>query len=373
MTKGRSRSRWRSCSDSVGDDPFMTEPHRAPSVRHLIANFERQAEARLDETVYEFFREGAGEEATLQEATAAWRYFRLLPHVLRDVSSVDTSVNLLGTQLPSPIGIAPMAYQGLLDVEAEVATVRAAGMHLSIVPTRSTRLLEEVAAAAPGPWWFQVYVTADRDLSDALVARACAAGATALVLTGDTPYVGRKVIGRPNELGSPGTMINFAQHLKPGNDATLATEQNPSVTVADIKRLADLSDLPVLVKGVMRPDDAERCLEAGASGLIVSNHGGRQLDRAAATAIALPAVVAAASGAPVLVDGGIRSGADVLVSLALGARTVLLGRPVAWALAAQGAIGVQELLVHFDDELEHVLALSGRRSLVEITEDLLVQ
>jgi 4-hydroxymandelate oxidase len=264
-----------------------------------------------------------------------------------------------------------VAYQGLLDVEAEVATVRSAGKHLSIVPTRSTRLLEEVAAAGSGPWWFQVYVTADRDLSDALVVRACAAGATALVLTGDTPYVGRKAVGRPNKLGSLSTMMNLAQHLGPGSDAARATEQNPGVTVADIKRLADLSGLPVLVKGVMRADDARRCLEAGAAGLIVSNHGGRQLDHAAPTAVALPAVVAVAGTAPVLVDGGIRSGTDVLVALALGARTVLLGRPVAWALAAQGASGVQELLARFDDEFEHVLALSGQRSLAEVTEDLL--
>jgi 4-hydroxymandelate oxidase len=195
-----------------------------------------------------------------------------------------------------------------------------------------------------------------------------------LVLTGDTPYVGRKaVVGRPNELGSPPTMINLAQHLKPGSDAARATEQNPAATVADIKRLANLSGLPVLVKGVMRPDDAERCLEAGAAGLIVSNHGGRQLDRAVPTAMALSAVVAVAGVAPVLVDGGIRSGADVLVALALGARTVLLGRPVAWALAAGGAVGVQGLLERFDDEFEHVLALCGRRSLTEITEDLLAR
>jgi 4-hydroxymandelate oxidase len=348
----------------------MTAPDRASSVRQLIDKFEAQAELRLDEAVYEFFRQGAGDETALDEASGAWRSFRLLPHVLRDVSSIDMSVDLLGTQLPSPIGIAPVAYQGLLDVEAEVATVRSAGKHLSIVPTRSTRLLEEIAAAGSGPWWFQVYVTADRDLSDALVARACAAGATALVLTGDTPYVGRKVVDRPNKLGTPSTMINLAQHLKPGSDAARATEQNPGVTVAEIKRLADLSGLPVLVKGVMRADDAQRCLEAGAAGLIVSNHGGRQLDHAAPTAVALPAVVAVAGTAPVLVDGGIRSGIDVLVALALGARTVLLGRPVAWALAADGASGVQELLARFDDEFEHVLALSGRRSLAEVTEDL---
>jgi 4-hydroxymandelate oxidase len=205
-----------------------------------------------------------------------------------------------------------------------------------------------------------------------MVARACAAGARALVLTGDTPYVGRRATaGRPNQLGSPATMVNFAQHVTPDADAARATEQNPGVTHADIKHLADLTGLPVLVKGILRPDDAQRCLEAGAAGLIVSNHGGRQLERAAATALALPAIVAVAGTAPVLVDGGVRSGVDILIALALGARAVLLGRPVAWALGAAGAAGVRELLARVDDEFTHVLALAGCRSRAEVTGDLL--
>jgi 4-hydroxymandelate oxidase len=349
-------------------------PPPAPGVEALTDALAERCAASLEPAVYDYYAGGSGREVSLTEARQAWLRYRLRPRVLVDVSTVDTGTTLLGTPLPSPVGLAPMAYQGLLHPGGEVEIVHGTGSHLTVVSTRATRSIEDIAAAAVGPWWFQVYLTADRSLTEALVRRAAAAGAQALVLTGDTPYIAGKARGgRPSGLGTPATMTNFAPHLAPGADAAAATEQNPAATLDDIAWLAGISGLPVLVKGVLRADDARRCLEAGAAGVVVSNHGGRQLDRAVAPALALPEVVEACGDAPVLVDGGARSGLDVLTALALGARAVLVGRPFAWALATGGAAGVAELLGAFDDELAHVLGLAGCPDLSRVGPDLVVR
>jgi len=344
----------------------------ATGVEALSDSLAASARAALEPAVFDYFAGGSGNETSLGEARAAWAGYRLRPRVLTDVSTVELGTSVLGTPLPSPIALAPMAYQGLLHADGEVAARQGAGDHLTIVSTRASRLIEEIGPAATGPWWFQAYVTVDRSLIEALAQRAAAAGASALVLTGDTPYIARKARGgRPAALGSPATMVNFAPHLPPGADASLATEQNPTATLDDIGWLGAVSGLPVLVKGVLRADDARRCLDAGAAGLVVSNHGGRQLDRAIPPAHALREVVAAAGGAPVLVDGGVRSGLDVLTALALGAAGVLVGRPFAWALATGAAAGVQQLLGAFDDELAHVLGLAGCPTVAAATPDLI--
>jgi 4-hydroxymandelate oxidase len=322
------------------------------------------ARQRLSDVVWEYYRSGAGAEVSLDEAEAAWQEHRLRPRVLRDVSAVDLGVELLGTAASSPFVVAPMAFHLLADPEGECATVsgaRAAGC-LSVVSTRASRRLEEIGAAARGPWWFQAYVMRDRRLTDALVARAAEAGARAVVLTVDTPYVGRKhrVAGTRIAIPDDEYLVNLAQHLVPGALAREAAEQDPSVTVGYVGELADRSGLPVIVKGVLRGDEAARCVDAGAAGVIVSNHGGRQLDRAVPSAVALPEVVAAVGDrVPVLVDGGIRSGTDALIALALGARAVLVGRPVLWALAAQGADGVTAVLDQLTRDLAHVMAVAG--------------
>jgi 4-hydroxymandelate oxidase len=342
-----------------------------PDVAGLIEGANTRARALLEPAVYDYFAGGSGDEIALAEASAAWRHYRIRPRVLRDVSTVDTTVTVLDTILPSPVAVAPIAYQGLLSPDGEVAMARGAQRHLTVVSTRASRTIEEIAAATTGPWWFQVYVTADRKLTTAMVQRAAAAGASALVLTGDTPYVARKArAGRPVGLGDDMTITNFAQHLQTGADPARDIEQSPAVTVVEVERLRAESGLPVLVKGVLRADDTRRCLDVGAAGVIVSNHGGRQLDRAVATATALPEVVAAAGGAPVLVDGGVRSGLDILVALALGAKAVLVGRPLAWALASDGAEGVATLLANFADEVAHVLGLAGCAGCTEATADL---
>jgi 4-hydroxymandelate oxidase len=340
----------------------------------VIARLRADAWSGLPAEVADYVDAGAGAEVTAGEAVAAWDRYRFLPHVLRDVSVVDTSVELLGTRLRQPILGAPTAYQRMVHPggEAEMARGVAGAGGLLVVSTRSTVRLEDVAATGC-PWWFQVYVMR-RSLTEALVDRAVAAGAGALVLTGDTPYVGRKprvTDGIP--IDPTAASINVVDHLLPGEDADEAMDQDPAATLADIAWLAGRSGLPVLVKGVLRPDDAQACLDAGAAGIIVSNHGGRQLDRALSTAAALPAVVAAVAGrAPVLVDGGLRDGTSMLAALALGASAVLVGRPLVWALAAGGAPAVTNLLEELGADLGRAMALAGATDLNGLTPDLVV-
>ncbi|WNG41398.1 alpha-hydroxy-acid oxidizing protein [Archangium violaceum] len=337
----------------------------------LYEALEAQARERLPQVVFDYFAGGSGEESTLADNTAAWARLRLRPRVLRDVSSVDTTTEFLGVTLSSPVLVAPTAFHSLAHPDAELATAqgtREAGS-LLVLSSRSSRRIEDVASHA-GPWWFQVYVFRDRGLTRALVQRAAAAGARALVLTADTPYVGRKRRNR-GDASLPLADEDFLANLEGLTHRALA-EQAPDVTFADISRLSEDSGLPVLVKGVLRADDALECLHHGASGLIVSNHGGRQLDGALATADALPEVVSATAGrAPVLVDGGVRSGRDVLRALALGARAVLLGRPVLWGLATGGAAGVRQVLETLREDTAHTLALAGLSRVSAVGPDVL--
>lgn len=345
----------------------------------LLATQERTAREVLSPAAYDYYATGSGDETTLDEAGAAWRRYRLRPRVLRDVTSVDTSVELFGQRLETPVLVAPTAFHQGAHPDGEVATAvgTAAAGSLLILSSRSTKRLEEVAAVA-GPWWFQVYVFNDHRVTDGLVRRAVDGGAGALVLTVDTPYTGikkRPSAGAPQQGGPPVTdeqfLVNFAEHLDPADpDPFEAANQSPAVTFDTLHGLAG-HGLPVLAKGVLRGDDATACVEAGAAGIIVSNHGGRQFDRAVATAEALPEVVAAVGGrVPVLVDGGIRSGLDALTALALGADAVLVGRPVLWALAAGGATAVTAALNALTSDLAHVLALSGATSAAAVPRDL---
>jgi 4-hydroxymandelate oxidase len=339
-----------------------------------IADLELRAREVLPSDVYDFYAGGSGRESTLGGNVEAWRGVPLLPRVLRDVSVIDTRVSMLGAKLATPIGVAPTAFHRLAHDEGEVATATGAARtgSLYVLSTRSTRRIEEVAEASAaasidgdGSWWFQVYVTRDRDIIAGLVKRAAAAGARALVLTGDTPEPGRKRrSGREGLVPTLDFMVNVGLDVDPD-----AVEQTADVTFADIAWLREVSGgLPVIVKGVLRPDDAQACVEHGASGVIVSNHGGRQLDGAMPTALALPGVVAALRESPaeVYVDGGLRSGEDVLTALALGARAVFVGRPVLWSLACGGADGVHDLLAGLTDSLRHAMALAGAPSLADI-------
>ena len=328
----------------------------------------------LDPASLDYYATGSGEEVSLGEAERAWRAHRLRPHVLRDVGSVQTATSVLGTDLQAPIMVASTAWQTLGHPRGEVETACGArdANTLMVVATRASQRLEDIAAALAMPWWFQVYVVRDRGLTRELVLRAAAAGARALLLTGDTPLFGRK----PRQGDPPVTddmyFANFKEHLDGRSDARYATQADPTITLDTIAWLREMTGLPVLVKGVLRGDDARDCVAAGAAGVVVSNHGARQLDRAVSSAVALPEVVAAVGdSAVVLVDGGIRTGIDVLIALALGAQAVLVGRPVLWALACEGATGVAELLNALRDDLVHAMMLAGVGDVSEITGDLI--
>lgn len=330
----------------------------------MFSALQRQARQSLDPAVYGFFAGGSGDETTLRENALAWQRVRLRPHVLRDVSEVSTVVTVLGHELASPVGVAPVGYQALVHPDGEAATALGARRTGSLLTLsfRSSRLIEEVGAVA-GPWWFQVYVLRDRGLTAELVRRAVAAGASALVLTGDTPYLSHRRVDRAGLLSDEMFRVNL------GAVERGAAEQAPDVTFDDITWLRDISGLPVVVKGVLRGDDARHCAAAGASGVWVSNHGGRQLDGALATAEALPEV--AATGVEAYVDGGIRTGVDVLRALALGARLVFAGRPLIWCLATGGAPAVEEGLRTLSAELARAMELAGVTAVQQITGGLL--
>jgi 4-hydroxymandelate oxidase len=342
-----------------------------------LAALEREARERLDPAVYDYVAGGAGAELTLADNLAAWARLRLRPRVLRDVRRIDTATTLLGTVLPNPILVAPTGYHGLVHPEGEVATAAgaAAAGSLMVVSTQANRSIEEVAAAAPGaPRWFQVYVHTDHEFTEELAGRAAAAGYAALVLTADLPVLGNRL--RDTLQFPPGMVLGNAVRRYGGSGADIpahVSHFDAGLTPATIGWLGR-SGLPVLVKGVLRGDDAEAFVAAGAAGIVVSNHGGRQLDAALAAADALPEVVAAVGGrVPVLVDGGVRWGSDVVKALALGAGGVLVGRPVVWGLASGGAEGVRRVLLGFQQELARAMALCGATSLADLTPDLIAQ
>jgi 4-hydroxymandelate oxidase len=354
------------------------------------AELERRARALLRPRVYDYYAGGSGREATLRANEKAWRRVWLRPRIFRDVSVVDTAVELpsggvgrlrtpplrtppLRTPpLRTPLAVAPTAYHGLAHPDGELATAAGAARAgaLYVLSTRSSRRIEDVAAAmsdAGGAWWFQVYLMRDRDLTAGLVRRAAAAGARALVLTADTPVVGRK-----REHGDDlVTDSDFQVNLGPLGDR-YAAQPADDLTFADIGWLAEVGrGLPVVVKGVLRADDAAECMAHGAAGVIVSNHGGRQLDGALPTAWALPEVAAAVTEHPpgsVSVDGGVRTGEDALAALALGARLVFLGRPVLWALTCGGADGVQALLDGLTNDLAYAMAQAGASRLADLAD-----
>lgn len=332
-----------------------------------------RAEQVVPADTWAYLNRGSGDQRTVHEAQAAWDRYRLRPRVLRDVSAVATGLDLFGSWR-TPIGIAPTAFHALLHPEGEVAT--AAGAAASgapmVVSSRATRRIEDVAAAIGGPWWFQVYLMKDRSITEALIKRAAAAGATAMVLTADTPYVGHRArnaaLSRPLPLTDEQALTNMRDHLPAGvTDIWELIDQRADLALADIAWVAEASHLPVIVKGVLRPDDATACVAAGASGVWVSNHGGRQLDRVVPTAAALPEVVAAVGDAvPVIVDGGVRDGFDALTALALGARAVMVGRPALWALAAGGRDAVAAMLTELTAELRHAMGLAGASRVDEL-------
>jgi 4-hydroxymandelate oxidase len=353
-----------------------------------LADHEALARQHLDDNAWAYFSGGAGDEITLRANRSAWDALPLWPRVLQPLSGGHTRVDLLGRTLAHPILLAPVAFQRLAHPDGELAMAyAAAALGAGIVlSTQASVSLEAVAQAVKpdpgrGPLWFQLYLQHDRGFTQTLAQRAESAGYEALVLTVDAPTSGvrdreRRAgfrlppgIGPVNLVGLP---TPPSPHLQPGQSALFDGLLQHAPTWDDIAWLQSITRLPVLLKGVLHPADARHAVSLGVAGLIISNHGGRTLDTSPSTASVLPRVADAVAGAvPVLVDGGIRRGTDVLKAMALGASAVLVGRPVVWGLANAGAAGVAHVLRLLRDELEIAMALTGCATLADASPALL--
>ncbi len=332
-----------------------------------LADFETLAREAMDPAAFDYVAGGSWDEVSLRDNVAAWQRRRLRPRVLVDVSRVDPSTTLLGQPVALPLAIAPMAVHGIAHPDGEVATARAAGA--AGVPyihsTSSSRSIEEVAAAAPETTrWFQLYVQEDRAVTRSLVERAAAADYGAIVLTVDLPVLGYRERDRRTGYELP-AFGNFAEvpatHGSRGTEAgTEPRDRIGALTWADLATIRSWSELPLVLKGILTAEDARLAVEHGVDAIVVSNHGARQLDRVPAPIDVLSEVVAAVGdGTEVWVDGGVRRGLDLAIALALGARGVLLGRPVLWALAAGGQAGVERAIAIAREEFELTLRLLG--------------
>jgi 4-hydroxymandelate oxidase len=354
-----------------------------------IADYEALARARMERGAFDYVAGGSGDERTLAMNVSAFDRYVLRPRVLVDARTIDTSTTVLGETLPAPILLAPVALQRLAHPEGERATARAAAGigTVFVLSTVASTSIEDVAASAGGARWFQLYVYKDPAITREMIQRAEQAAYRALVLTVDTPRLGRRERDARNHFALPEGIepANFAamHHLV----AARAVQEGHSPFAAQVEQLFDpsldwdrvawlqsITKLPLLLKGVVTPEDARLAVEAGVAGIIVSNHGGRQLDGAEATIVALPRVAEAVAGAiPVLMDGGIRRGVHVLTALALGAQAVFIGRPYLWGLAVGGEQGVRDVYQLLRAELELAMALSGRTHIGAIDRTLVAE
>jgi 4-hydroxymandelate oxidase len=337
-----------------------------------VADLEAIARDRLPRPVYDYYAGGAEDEQTLEANREAFRHVFLRPRALVGVSAVDPSTTVLGTPVSMPVLIAPTAYQRMAHEDGELATARAAGAAgtLMVASTIATSSLEEIAREATGPLWFQLYVSPERGICRDLIHRAEAAGYRAICLTVDTPVLGRRERDVRHRFSLPPGLAlrNFEGDLgkmprtKSGSGFAAAASRliDASITWDTVGWIRSETKLPVVVKGVIAAADARLAIEAGVSAIVVSNHGGRQLDGCEPTLRALPHVVEAVAGTvEVLMDGGVRRGTDVLKALGLGARAVLVGRPVLWGLAAGGEPGVRFTLEMLRSELTMAMGLAG--------------
>jgi isopentenyl diphosphate isomerase/L-lactate dehydrogenase-like FMN-dependent dehydrogenase len=341
-----------------------------------VTDFERVAAEKLDAGVAGYFFGGAGDELTLRESVEAWSRWRLRPRVLAGIGEWRTDAELLGKEVSMPILVAPVAYQGLVDPGGEVAMARAAAAAGTVMclSTLATRRPSEVAAGSPeGRRWFQLYCFKDEGVTRALIEEAVDSGYEAIVVTADAPRGGNRERDRrtgfkiPEELGVPSVEAALGSGRAVTIEETFGLME-PALTWEGLGDLASECSVPVLLKGVLTGEDAALAVEHGAAGVIVSNHGGRQLDRSPATADVLGEVVDAVAGRrPVLVDGGVRRGVDVAIALALGAEAVLVGRPALWGLAVGGEQGARRVLALLREELELALALCGCASPAELS------
>ncbi len=350
-----------------------------------ISEFEGLARERMTQQAFDYVSGGADDEVSLRENRTAFERLALLPRVLIDVSSVDTSTLVLNQNISFPVMLAPTAFQTLAHTDGELATARstAAAGTIMIVSTMASHRLEDVAAAAPGPKWFQLYCHKERSVTQELVTRAATNGYQAICVTVDVPRLGRRERDFRNQFTLPSDVVpgnfegvagladidpsEYGSHLT----AHIASLLDDSLTWDDISWLKSITSLPLILKGILTSKDAKLAADAGVAGIVVSNHGGRQLDGVVTAIDVLPDIVSAVGDrVEVLMDGGIRRGTDVVKALALGARAVLLGRPYLWGLAADGEAGVTKVLQMLHDEVELALALCGCPNVAAVSSEL---
>jgi 4-hydroxymandelate oxidase len=338
-----------------------------------LQEFEELAQRPLSSMALSYVAGGAADEITLRANLEDWKKVRLKPTVLVDVSRLDLGTELLGQKLTIPILLAPAAFHRLCHPEGELATVAGANQAQAslVLSSYSTVAVEEVAAAATQPLWFQLYAQSDRELTRQIVQRAQSAGCKALCVTVDTPVLGarnresRSQFKLPPDFKLPN--LAFEPTARATGKAVADQLLAPTLTWKDIEWLRSITSIPVLLKGVMNPDDAARAADAGVAGIMVSNHGGRNLDTLPSTAEALPRIADKLAGRlPIIVDGGIRRGTDILKAIAMGAQAVMIGRPYLHGLAVGGAAGVARVLEILKTELQMAMALTGRTRIAEI-------
>ena len=334
-----------------------------------IPQYEARARGVMSVPAWEYYDQGCADDVTVRWNREALQRLRLESRVLVDVETIDTSTTLLGQRMPHPILLAPAAAHMLVHPEGEVATARGAraASAIMVLSTNSNCAVEAVAAAAAPPLWFQLYVNRDRAIAKDLIERVERAGCAALCVTVDQPVVyARDRVARHADALRALPLPNIPTPL-PGGVTQTSASRSRSLTWKDLAWFRSVTKLPVVLKGVMHPDDAEQAVQAGADAIIVSNHGGRALDGVAATIDALPRVTERVAGRiPVLMDGGIRRGGDVLKALARGANAVLVGRPYLYGLAVNGSAGVQHVVEILRRELETAMALTGRTTIAQI-------
>jgi 4-hydroxymandelate oxidase len=350
-----------------------------------LLELEQLAKQTLPQSAFDYYVSGANDEITLRENREAYNRIFLNPKMLVDVSQRKMETSVLGTTISMPIMVAPMAFQCMAHPEGELATARAAGLAGTVMTlsTLATSSIEEVTGVATGPVWFQLYVYKDRGITKSLVQRAEAAGCKAIVFTVDSPMLGRRERDVRNRFHLPSNLslknlMDVALAELPtdvadsGLAAYIASLYDTALTWKDVEWLRSITKLPILVKGIMRPDDALKAIDHGAAGIVVSNHGARQLDTVPATISVLPRIVDAVEGrVEIIVDGGIRRGTDVLKALAFGARAVFVGRPLIWGLALNGQDGVGTVLELLRNELDLAMALSGCPDVQQIPRDII--
>jgi L-lactate dehydrogenase (FMN-dependent) and related alpha-hydroxy acid dehydrogenases len=362
----------------VDDDRYMS-----------LLELEQLAERNLAKSAFDYYASGAGDEITLAENRSAFGKLRLRPKVLVDVRNRDMSVELFGMKHSMPILVAPTAFQRLAHPDGELATACAAEKLATtmVVSTLATASVAEIRENSKANLWFQLYVLKDREITRELLERAVEAQCTAIVVTVDAPVIGRRERDMRNRFQLPSNLsisnlVGLGKNLsslpdtaaESGLAAYFHSLYDTSLTWKDIEWLRKTSPLPVIVKGVLRGDDAKLAVDSGVDGIVVSNHGGRQLDTAVATIDALPEVAEAVDGkVPILLDGGIRRGTDIVKAIALGATAVLVGRPILWGLSYQGEAGVTRVLENLKMELDNAMALIGAPNLGSITPDFIVR